>query len=67
MAEVGNLLEKITDPVTIMIRVVGLMADVSNLCENFYDFFIFLECPSKILGGFTWKLKKKKQGNTPIE
>ena len=26
MAEVGNLLEKITDPMIIMIRVIGLMA-----------------------------------------
>ena len=26
MAEVGNLLEKLTDPMTIIIRVVGLIA-----------------------------------------
>jgi len=34
MAEVDNLLEKITDPMVIIIRDVGLMADVSDFCEN---------------------------------
>ena len=35
MAEVDNLLEKIIDSMTIMIRVIGLMPDVSDFCENF--------------------------------
>jgi hypothetical protein len=42
-----------------MIRVVGLMAGFFNFCENFQDFSMFLECPLRILGGFTWKLQKK--------
>jgi len=34
MTEVGNLLKKITDPMIIIIRDVGLMADVYDFCEN---------------------------------
>ena len=60
MAKVGNLLvEKIRDPMTIMIRVVELLADVSDFCENLYDFSIFLDCPPSILGGFIWRLQKE--------
>ena len=53
MVKVGNLLEKIRDPMTIMIRVVELMADVSDFCENLYDFSIFLDCPPRNLCGIT--------------
>ena len=34
MLDVGNLLEKIIDLIVIIIRVVGLMANVSDFCEN---------------------------------
>jgi hypothetical protein len=50
MVEVSNLLEKIIDPMAIMIRVIGLIAR----CFYFYEnFSIFLEYPLKILSGFT--------------
>ena len=34
MAEAGNLLRKITDPMVIIIRVVGLMVGYFCFCEN---------------------------------
>ena len=59
MTKVGNLLKKITDPMTIMIRVAKRWLDVSDFCENLQDFSIFLDCPPRILGGFTWRLQKE--------
>jgi hypothetical protein len=29
--------------------------DVSDFCENLNDFFVFLGCPPRILGGITWR------------
>jgi hypothetical protein len=52
MSEVGNLLEKITYPIIIIIRFVGLMVDVSDFCENFS---ILVECPLRIVGDFMWR------------
>jgi len=46
MAEVGKLLRKMTNPMAIMIIVVGLMTGCSDFCENFYDFSIFIEVAS---------------------
>ena len=46
-----NLLAKITDPMTIMIRLVGLMFLIFiRISRN--SVFLFLECPPRILGGF---------------
>jgi len=59
MAKVGNLLKKITDPMAIMIRVAELMARCFWFLWEFVGFFYFLDCPPKILGGFTWRLQKK--------
>ena len=61
MIEVGNLLDKIIDPITIMIRVVGLMTGCFYFYENLYDLSIFLKCPPRILGGFMWRLKRSLQ------
>jgi hypothetical protein len=33
--------------------------DVSDFCENFKDFSIFLGYPRRILGGITWRLRKE--------
>jgi hypothetical protein len=44
---------------TIMIRDVELMADVSDFCENFKDFSMFLGCPLRILAGITWRPRKE--------
>ena len=41
MIEVGNLLEKITDPTTIMIRVIGLMARCFWFLWKFLGFLYF--------------------------
>jgi hypothetical protein len=46
MADVGKLLKKMTNPMAIMIIVVGLMTGCSDFCENFYDFSIFIEVAS---------------------
>jgi hypothetical protein len=56
---VGNLLEKIKDPMAIMIRVVRLIAEYFCLLWEFLGFFYFLEPPLRILGGFTWTLRKE--------
>ena len=57
----GNLLEKITDLMVIIIRFVGLMADVSDFCENLWEFSIFLECPHRILDDFMCRLERSLQ------
>ena len=41
MTKVDNLLEEITDPITIMIRVVELMADCSQFLWEFIEFLYF--------------------------
>ena len=41
MAEVGNLLEKITDPMVIIIRVVGSMAECFWFLREFIGFLYF--------------------------
>ena len=58
MVEVCDLLGKITDPMTIMIRS-NWSPDVSDFYENLYDFSIFLDCPPRILDGFIWRLQKE--------
>ena len=45
MAEVCNLLEKITDPMTIVVRVAELMVGCFCFFENFWDFPIFFGDP----------------------
>ena len=55
MTEVGNLLGKIIDSRTIIIRVVGLMAE----CLRISKISLFLERPPRILSGFTWSFFKK--------
>jgi len=57
MPEVGYLLGKIIDPMDIIIRVVG-WPDVTDFCENFLNFSIFVECPPRILGDFMWRLER---------
>ena len=57
----GNLLEKIIDPITIMIRVVVLMAGYFWLLWEFLEFFYFLESSPRILGGLTWGFKRSLQ------
>ena len=47
----GILLEKIIDPMTIMIRVVRLIAEYFWFLWEFLEFLYFLDGPSKILGG----------------
>ena len=62
MTEVGNLLGKITDPMVIIIRVVGLMAGCFFIFVRIYRISLFfLECPPRILGGFTWRLQRSLQ------
>ena len=53
MIEVDNLLGKITDPMTIMIRVVGSMAECFRFLWEFVGYLYFFMCPPMILGGFT--------------
>ena len=45
MAEMGNLLEKITDPMTIVVRVAELMVGCFCFFEIFWDFSIFFGDP----------------------
>jgi hypothetical protein len=45
---------------TIMIKVAELMTECFWFLWEFIGFLYFLDCPSKILGGFTWRLQKKK-------
>ena len=59
MADAGNLLEKVTDPMVIIIRVVGLMAGCFWFLWEFLKFLYFLECPSKIIGGLHMETSKK--------
>jgi hypothetical protein len=40
-AEVSNLLEKIRDPMAIMIKVVGLIAECFSFLRKFLGFLIF--------------------------
>ena len=61
MAEMSNLLGKITDPMTIMIRVVGLTVRCFWFLWEFLGFTYFLECSPRILGGFTWVFKRRLQ------
>ena len=63
MIEVRNLLEKITDLMTIIIKVLGLMDECFWFLWIFLGFFYFLECPSRILvlGGFMWDFKRNLQ------
>ena len=55
MAEMGILLEKIIDPMTIMNRVVRLMTRCFYFIVRIFRIylFIFLEYSPKIPGGFT--------------
>jgi hypothetical protein len=57
MEEVDNLLEKIADPITIMIRVIELWPNVSDFLR-ISRISVFLDCPPKILGGFTWRRQR---------
>ena len=61
MTEVDNLLEKITDPMVVIIRVVGLMAGYFWFFWEFIGFLYFSECPPKLICGFTWRLQKSLQ------
>ena len=47
----GNLLENIIDPMTIMIRVVGLMTEYFWFLWEFLELLYFLGCRPRILGG----------------
>ena len=58
----GNLLEKIIDPMTIMIRVVGLMVGYFLFLWEFSRISLFfLEYPPRVLGGFMWMLESSLQ------
>ena len=59
MAEMSNLLKKITNPMTIMIRVAELMARCFFFLRICRISLFYLDCPPRILGGFTWRLQKK--------
>ena len=61
MAEVVNLLGKITDPMIIIIRVVGLMDGCFWFLWEFIGFLYFLLCPPMILGGFMWRQQMSLQ------
>ena len=57
----GNLLGKTTDPMVIIIRVVGLMAECFLFLREFIGILYFLECPPKIQGGFMWRIQMSLQ------
>jgi hypothetical protein len=59
MTEAGNLLEKITDPMTIMIRVVGFTAGCFWFLWEFIGFVYFFRVSTYILRGFTWRFQKE--------
>ena len=53
---------------TIMIRVVELMAVYFLFLWEFVGFLYFLDCPPRILGGITWRLQKNHLiSNSKIE
>ena len=61
MAKVSNLLEKITDPMAIMIGVTQLMAGCFWFLWEFVEFFYFLDYPPGIIGGFILRLQRNLQ------
>ena len=58
MTEVCNLLEKIIDPMVIIITVVGLIAGCFFM--RIYRFLYFFKCPPMILGGFMYEPKDNR-------
>ena len=67
MAEVGNLLEKITDPMIIIIRDVGLMADVSDFVR-IYRISLYFRVSTYDLRWLHMKARKKPPiSNSKIE
>ena len=52
MAEVGNLLGKITYLMVVIIRGIGLMAGCFCFLSEFIGFLFFLGCLFRILDGF---------------
>ena len=61
MVEVCNLLENITDSMTIITRVIGLMAGYFLFSREFVEFFYFLEYPPRFYVASCEVLKKNLQ------
>ena len=55
----GWFIKKKIDPMAIMIRVAELMARCFWFLWEFVGFLYFLDCPPRILGGFTWRLQNE--------
>jgi hypothetical protein len=59
MTEVGKLLGKIIDLITVIIKIVGLMVVVSDFLRIFKISLFNLKYPPMILSGFMWRLQKE--------